>query len=229
MGLTKALLGFLAEDASSGTIALTGLDTSAYSHILLFVKHEGAPTTIDAADNKGSGAYAPLTKIDHSNGDMSARMEWVKLGTPGTGTTVTVTFGAARTFRRLGVWGIKADSGDIAVYQEAANKSPASSTTPDAGILSTVIPTVSFMGVGEYFTETYTPGGGWNEDWDNTSSFGASRSDLTGDLDPACTAANSMDWACCAVSFKEVKPPAMNYATFPVSPLAKQFSLGRAA
>jgi hypothetical protein len=76
---------------------------------------------------------------------------------------------------------------------------------PDAGSLVTTAATVSFTGVGEYDSVTYTAGSGWTEDYDS-GHFGQSRSDASGTLDPACSLATGgpMDWIACAVSFKEV-------------------------
>ncbi len=160
MALTKALLGSnTTGDTSSTTIAVT-VNSTGYTHIVCFVKHEGAPTTITAADNKGSGSYNLLTKVDHSNGDISSRIEWVKIGTPGTSHTITATFGASRPYRRLICWGVNSGTGELALDVEATNQGNGASQ--DAGSLATSAATVSFMGVGEYISTTYTPGSGWN-------------------------------------------------------------------
>lgn len=201
MALTKTFLGSAVEDASSTTIAVT-VDSTGHTHIVCFVKHEGAADTITGADNKGSGAYTGLTKVDHSNNDLSGRLLWVKIGTPGTSHTITVTFGSSKPYRRLAVWGVNADSGNIDLDVQATAQGTGTSAI-DAGSLATTAATVSFMGIGEYATTTYTPGSGWTEDLDN-GIHAQSRADASGTLDPACTSVASMDFVACAASFKEL-------------------------
>lgn len=198
--LSKTFFGSTTQDGLFDTVQLT-FDSTGYNHVVCFVKHEGAPTTITEADNKSSGAYNLLTKIDHANGDLSSRMMWVKIGTPGSGHTVTVTFGSGRLFVRLACWGVNATSGDITLDVEAANQG--TGTAIDAGTLATTAATVSFMGIGEYASVTYTPGSGWTEDLDSAI-HGQSRADASGTLDPVATASGSMAWAANAASFKEV-------------------------
>jgi len=199
MPLTKAFLGSTVQDASATTIAAT-VDSTGYTHLVCFVKHEGTPTTITESDNKGSGAYNLLTKVDHTNNDLSSRLMWVKIGTPGASHTVTVTFGASKPFRRLVCWGVNSGTGELALDVESNNQGNGSAI--DAGSLVTTAPTVSFMGVGEYFTVTYTPGSGWAEDLDNAI-HAQSRADASGTIDPVCTASNTMDWTANSASFKE--------------------------
>jgi len=201
MALSKAILGSdTTGDDSSTTIAVT-VDSTGYTHIVLFVKHEGTPTTITAADNKGSGAFNLLTKVDHTNNGLSSRLEWVKIGTPGTSHTVTVTFGASKPYRRLVVWGVNSGTGELAVDVESVAQG--SGTAIDAGSLVTTAATVSFMGVGEYTSTNYSPGSGWTEDLDSAI-HAQSRADAAGTLDPVCTSLASMDWTANAAAFKEV-------------------------
>lgn len=184
------------------TFALT-VDSTGQTHLVCFVKHEGAPTTITAADNKSSGAFNLLTKIDHGNGDLSSRIEWVKIGSPGTGHTITITYGAARPYSRLWCYGVNSSTGELGLDVESASASTVAGTAIDAGSLATTTATVSFMGVGEYTFCTYTPGSGWTEDLDNNI-LAQSRSDASGTLDPVATSSLSMDWTANSASFKEV-------------------------
>ncbi len=203
MALTKAFAVFAGND-SSGTALTTGtFDSTGYTHVVLFEKHEGASTTLTSSDNKSS-SFSNLTSVSHANGDLHCRMSWAPIGSPGTGHTVTITFGASRPYRRLGVWLINATGGAIQVDAEAT--ASGTSTTPDGGSLVTTAATVSFMGVGEYNSTTWSAGSGWTADWNNPSgyvSFGQSRSDASsGTLDPVCTC-GSMAWVVSSVSFKE--------------------------
>lgn len=199
MSLSKAFLGSTNADSTSTTIAVT-VDSTGYTHVVCFVKHEGAATTITGADNKSSGAFNQLTKVDHSNGDLSSRLLWVKIGSPGTSHTITATFGASRLYRRLACWGVNSGTGELELDVEATAQG--SSATPDAGSLATTAATVSFMGVGEHDVVTYTPGSGWTEDLDS-SIHAQSRADASGTLDPTCTSSGGMDWTANAASFKE--------------------------
>lgn len=205
--LTRAYLGVTVQDSSSTTVALT-VDSTGYTNLVCWVKHEGAPTTVTATDNKGSGSYTGLTKRDHTNGGLSGRILWATIGTPGSSHTVTVTFGAARDFSRLICWGVNSTSGTIALDAEA-DAQGIGGTAVDAGSLATTTATVSFMGTGEYDVVTYTPGAGWTEDVDNFS-HGQSRADASGTLDPTCTASGGMDWVANAASFKEAAAAAGN-------------------
>jgi len=200
--LTKTFLGSnVTGDATAVTTFQLTVDSTGQTHIVCFVKHEGAPTTITESDNKGSGAFNLLTKVDHLNGDLSSRLMWVKIGTPGASHTVTVTYGAARPYSRLACWGVNSGTGELALDVEATAQG--NGATFDAGTLATTAATVSFQGVGEYTSTIYDPGSGWTEDLDNNI-FAQSRSDASGTLDPVCTIpSGTMDWVTNAASFKE--------------------------
>ena len=201
MALSKALLGSITNaDTSSTTVAVTGLNTTGYTHVVFFVKHEGSTTTISGSDNKGSGAYNQLTLQAHSNGDLHGRLLWVKLGSPGTSTDVTATFGASVAYRRMAVWGVTSGTSELALDVEDTDQGNV--TTVDAGSLVTTAATASFQGTGEYTVRTYTPGTGWTEDLDSNI-HAQSRTDASGTLDPVCTLSSAMEWVTCAASFKE--------------------------
>lgn len=202
MALTRAFLGYLKVDASATTIDVT-VNSTGYTHVAVFVKHETAPTTITLSDNKGSPAFTQLTKVNHTNNDLSGQLQWVKIGTPGATHTITATFGVSVPFRHIGVWGILADSGQIAMDVEAVAQASAA-TTHDAGTLTTTAATVSVMAVGPYNTVTYTPGAGWTEDVDD-GLYGESRADASaGTLDPVCTSSAALSTVLCSASFLEI-------------------------
>lgn len=207
MSLTKTYLTTVAGSGNSTTIAATGLDTSSYTHLVVHVKHEGAATTIATADNKGSGAYNAETKVDHANGDMSSRILWQKIGTPGTSTTVTTTFGATRGFRIMHVWGVNASGGTA--EKDAAAQTSGSSTAVDAGTLSTTgVSVVSFFGTGYYNNGITNPSAGWGEDYDSNSlgvqGWAASRGpETTTPIDPAATWATNDAWTANSLSLRE--------------------------
>lgn len=211
MAISKAFAVRAANDAS-GTILTSGtFNSTGFTHLVVFTKHEGTTTTITPSDNKNSVGWASLTKVDNANSDLTTQLHWAKIGSPGTSHTVTMTLSAARAFRRLGVWLMNADSGQAGLVVEATNQG-STGTAIDAGSLATgSVSTVSFMGVGEYNVSTYTPGTGWTQDWDiqeedglGVSSFGQSRADSSGTLDPVCTQSTSNAWNANAASFTEI-------------------------
>ncbi len=201
MALTGTLLGSAFDDASGTTLSVSGLDTTGYTNLVVFGKHEGTTTTLSVSDNKGSGAYDATPMVDHANGDLGARLFEQKIGSPGTGTTVTMTCAVAKPFRRMWVYGVNCSSGGIVL--DANAQASGAGTAVDAGTLVTSAATFSVMGTTPYTFCTYTGGTGWTENLDDTI-HGQSRSDATpGTYDPVCTISLSTDWVACAASFKE--------------------------
>lgn len=201
MALSKSFLGSATDDASGTTLTIANVNTTGMTHIVVFGKHEGATTTLSVADDKGSGAYTGLTMVDHTNNDLGARMFWVKIGTPGTNTNITLTCADARPFRRVEAWGVTSGTGELAVDAESNNQGSAGFNI-DAGSLVTTTATVSFQGTTPYTSTTYSAGSGWTEDLDDTI-HGQSRADASGTLDPVCTSTVQTDWVSCSASFKE--------------------------
>lgn len=194
-----------AASGSGTTLTTATFDSTGFTHLCVFTKHEGATTTITPSDNKGSTGWQSLTKQANSVNDSWGQLHWVKIGTPGTLHTVTMTLGAARDFRQIIVWRINSDTGEIAV--EAQTTAAAGTAGVDAGTLTTTVATVSVMGVAEYAAVLYTQGTGWTEDFDPNGpnyTYGQSRADASGaTIDPACTGTGAQEWAACAASFKE--------------------------
>src|SRR5262249_26346435 len=79
--------------------------------IILFVKHEGASTTITASD--GTSSFTGATILDNVNGDMHTRMLYLLSSSASGSVTYTITFGAARPFKVCAVWEIRAASGVV--------------------------------------------------------------------------------------------------------------------
>lgn len=203
MALTK-LFAAGTSNAASGTTLTTGtFNSTGYTHIVCFGKHEGASgSTQTFSDNKGSSGQTYYTEERHTTASLSGQMAMFPIASPGTGHTVTMTLSSARDFRGLVVWLVNASGGSLTLDVQSTAEG-ALTGTPDAGSLATTAATVSFMGVGEYTTATFEPGSGWAQDYDS-GHFGQSRSDASGTLDPVCTlTAGTMDWVACAASFKE--------------------------
>jgi hypothetical protein len=199
------------EIASAGaTLTSATFDSTGYTHIVCFTKHEvNNASGATCSDNKSSPAFTKLQQQQVGGGNSSwGELHYVKIGSPGTGHTVTLTTNAATEFRTLLVWLVNATSGEIdLVDEEFAN---GTGTAVDAGSLINALSEsiVSFMGVAEFVAATWTPGTGWTEDWDDgsavNSTLGQSRgAETTSPIDPVATASASMDWAALAASFRE--------------------------
>lgn len=206
MALTKAFATSAADDTSGGALTTGAFDSTGYTHIVVFFKHEGGATTLTPSDNKGSSSWSSLTKESHSGGEPDGQIFWAAIGTPGTGHTATVTPAASRTFRGMFVWLINADSGTITLDAESTDEG--SSAAPDAGSLATTgAAVVSFLGFGLYNSGN-TAATGWDEDMDGggATAFAAySRaSETTTPIDPAATWTANDRWVGCAASFREV-------------------------
>lgn len=200
MALTK-LFAVGTSDSASGTVLTSGtFNSTGYTHLVVFAKHEGAAVTMTLSDNKGSSGPTNLTKESNTNGDVHGQITWMPIASPGSGHTATITYGSASPYRGMVVWLVNT-TGTLSLDVESTAEGTGTSTC-DAGSLVTTAATVSFMGVGEYTTVTYTVGTGWTEDYDS-GHYGQSRSDASGTLDPVCEASGVMGWVACAASFKE--------------------------
>jgi hypothetical protein len=208
-----------AASGSGTTLTTATFDSTGFTHLVVFTKHEGATTTITPSDNKGSTGWTSLTKQANSVNDSWGQLHWVKIGTPGTLHTVTMTLGAARDFRQMIVWRVNSGTGEMALAHATPANAQATAAggtaAVDAGTLTTDAASVSFMGVAEYAAAVYTVGTGWTEDFDPNGpnyTYGQSRSDASGaTIDPACTGSGAQEWAACAASFKEASAGATSY------------------
>jgi hypothetical protein len=182
-------------------------DSTGFTHLVVFVKHEGSSQTITPSDNKGSTGWSSGTKQGNRAADSWGQFHYVKIGTPGTGHTVTVTFTSA-SFTTILVWLVNSSTGEIALDAQSVAPSPSDTTAIDAGSLVTSgASVVSFMGVAEYAVCIYTAGSGWTEDHDANGpnwTYGQSRGpETTSPIDPVATGNSAMDWAACSAAFRE--------------------------
>lgn len=230
MAISKAFGGTGTSSGSTTTVATGNINTTGKTHVVVFVKHEGATTTTTMSTNVGTLTWNALTKIGNRVAqDSWCQLHWAKLSGTSATQTFTATLGAARSFKTIGAWLITADSGDIELDAESVGTSISSIfEEPDAGSLVTSgASVVSFMGVAEYAVSTYTAGSGWTEDWDLNGSgssyaFGQSRGpETTTPIDPVCDmSASSMDWAACSASFRELVGGA---AALSIAPIVQNY------
>ena len=206
MTISKSFAAPGQNTAAGTSLDSASFDSTGFTHLVAFAKHEGATDADAVTDNKGSGTFTPLTKQGNGVSDSWGRFHWVKIGTPGSGHVVNLAT-ASRAFRTILVWMVNADSGEIALVDEKT--ATGSNATPTAGTLSNAgaDSIVSFMGAAEYAIEQYTVGSGWSEDHDTNGpnyTYGQSRgAETTTSFSATCTATQTEDWAACAVAFKE--------------------------
>jgi hypothetical protein len=201
-------------DSASGTALTTGtFDSTGYTHLVAFFKNEDGGTTVTMSDNKSSPSWTSLTQ-NLTAWNLTAQMFWVKIGTPGSGHTVTATPSSSVSFRALAVWLVNCTSGEMELVDEDGAEATSSSAI-DAGTLSNpgAASVVSFLGVAEFNPVTYTPGSGWTEDEDGigtNNAYASSRGpDVDTTIDPVCTSSGTMDWNAVASMFKEVGASAL--------------------
>lgn len=198
--------------AGSATSIAATIDSTGYTHAVVYVKHEGVSVSITLSDNKSSPTWNSTPKVTHANGDIEGQLFWVKIGSPGASHTITATLGASRAFRAMVVYLINA-SGNI--EQDAEAHASGTGTAVDAGTLSTTgVSVLSFMITGPYNTGSHTPSTGWTEDFDTAASTvnmwaGSRGPETTTPIDPAETWTLNDAWVTSAISFREVTSGAM--------------------
>lgn len=204
MALSKLWIGNAS--GSGTTLASSSFNSTGYDAVVLAVKWEGADTTLSVDDNKGSGTYNTLTKVNHSNGDLNLQAFWKHIGTPGTGHVVTVTFSASRSFLGLGLWLVNSSTGST-IALDVESVAQGSGSTHDAGTLSTSAAAALFFAGGGYSLHDHTAGSGWTLDAEGEAAeYLAYQSRLeaaSGTFDPVATSTSSSDWVAVSLATKE--------------------------
>lgn len=208
MAITKAFLGNNGTGGSSvGSVAVSGLDTTNYTHIVVMAGHNSQLNTITFSDNKSS-TYTELAQQTFNN--HTARIGWAEIGSPGTSTTVTATVSSNSTFLAANVWGVNADSGVIEVVDQTYSNA-SQFTFADAGDLDNASndSVVSFYGFNPDGVVTYTVGSGWtlDQDTDAPDSYliGQSRgAETTGTIPCEAGISGSVGGNVMGVCFREV-------------------------
>jgi hypothetical protein len=200
-----------AQNSAAGAALTTGAFSSVgYTHLVVGTKHETNSTAAVASDNKGSPAFTALTKQAIPAATAWAQLHYVKIGTPGTGHTVTMTTNAASDWRTLLVWLVNVGTGTIDLVD--AKQANGTGTAINAGTLSNASArsVVSMLLNAESTATTYTIGSGWTEDFD-TDTYGESRGpESTTSIAADATSLNSMGWAVSAM-FAELGVPVPTY------------------
>jgi hypothetical protein len=194
---------------SAGNTTDDAVDTTGKTHAVAFACSDETTGVITFTDADSSTGWTYLTQT--TQGDVTCRMGYVALASPGAGYTVTANFSASDTYRNVGYWLLDADNGTI-VLDASAVTSAASGATVDAGTLSTTgASVVSVMMVGLDGASTgNTEGTGWTENSDQSENFGIRQmaqmrgAETTTPIDPVYTLANAAaPWVTFAASFRE--------------------------
>jgi hypothetical protein len=211
MAISKAFQNFAGANASATSTTSSAYNSTGFTHVVGFYKHEGATTAVTpSATNVAAGNWTGNASVKKGNSvsDSWGQFFWAKIDTPGAAQTMTADHSPdSRPFRTLIVWLVNATSGAISKVDEKSDS--LNNSTPTAGTLSNAggASVVSFMGVAEYSSVTYTPGSAWTEDADTNptnATFGESRgAETTTSITADCTSSLAMDWAAVAVMFKE--------------------------
>lgn len=214
MAITEgAVIAVSGADASAGTLNLTAANTVGGGGALLFVVHEGAPTTYTWTSQSGGsgGTFNALATVNStggaSSGDLSINAVFV-YGYSGNASHVfRVTLGASRPFRYGG--GVILNGTFGATYLAATTQTaqdPSLTTTVDAGSLVTDAAAYLIQFGGNYNgVAASAAGGSWALKSNATAGrhFQARNEAASGTFDPVYTLAGTADWLTIAAAIKE--------------------------
>jgi len=158
------------ESSTTIDVSLTGV--TAGNLICIFVKHEGASTTINVSDGTSSFA-AGSSYVSHGGGDLHVQCFYLLASAASGSVTYTATFGAGRAWRRVVVMEFAYTA--TATFTDG-NGSAGDGTAPTTGDITAANNSVVFAGYGEYGGTTIS-----TFDWNSLAAGGSM--DYTGDTD----------------------------------------------
>lgn len=197
---TRITSGNTVGDGTSTTIDLPAFNLQAHDALWMFCKHEGTNTsrTPSVVGATSSQTIQSGTSVNHSNGDLNGQTFVIADAAADSACVIRVTFGATRPFRRFGGIQYRPGSGLVFTFTVTTNESTqqGTSSTPDAGSLTTPGSAVLVSGFGEYDIGTWTQGTGWAKTVDPGNSFMMEDriEAASGTFDPACSHNPSMAW-----------------------------------
>lgn len=126
--------------------ATFGGNVTAGNAVFLWVKHEGAATTITGV--RGAESLTPLTKTTHANTDFHGQWLYL-LASTGGGATVTANFAALRTW--IGIIALEYSYTASPISFDQENGGSGTSTAPATGnVTTTGTSELALVGYGEY-------------------------------------------------------------------------------
>lgn len=191
--------GNTVQDATSTTIDLPAFNLQAHDALWVFVKHEGANTTRTPSILGATSSQTIQTgaAVSHSGGEPHGQTFVIADAAADSAMVLRVTFGATRAFSRIGGIQFRPGAGTVFTFTATTNESTnqGTSSTPDAGSLTTPGSAVLVAGFGEFDVGTWTFTG-WNKTIDPGNSFmmGDRIEPSSGTFDPLAGHNPSMRW-----------------------------------
>jgi hypothetical protein len=178
MTITKTFVEHQIVSGPTGSLVSDAFDSTGYTHICAWGRWQTNNTgTRELSDNK-STVFTQEPIVANSLNFAWSRIAWGKIGSPGTGHTVTLTTNAAAAWLYVVVYLLNVTTGEIAVVdtlESAVDSSPEAAW--NAGDLSNTngLTVTSICFLNPWNTATNSPGSGWTEDHEISSSFSMSR------------------------------------------------------
>ena len=187
---------------SGTTQGSNSISVNAGDLICIFVKHEGAPTTISLGDNK-SNTWTSRAKVDHSGGGLSGELFTAVANGTYADLVVTATFAASRNWKGLWFHAYRPTGASLSFDTVASAQGTGTAIATGSLSISTA------GGAGVCFVAgdggvTYTAGSGWTEQMDSGD---YSEDRLTagseGTINGQATASGSQNWLAIAMHLAE--------------------------
>lgn len=196
------------DDSSGTTLLLPATNHIAGNLLVVLIKYEGTSTTLSVSDTAGN-AYTGLTQANHSNNDLHTRIFYAKNITGNASNVVTVTWGAARTFRHVTVHQYSGANQGAPFDQENSGQGN-SGTAMSTGNVTTMSPSEMMVAIaGEYSPQNYTAGTNWTIRTDFNPELGAGGTatedrsvNVIGTYNATMTQSNSVEWIMSLATFK---------------------------
>jgi len=188
-----------ASGTTQGSNAITAV---AGDMIIAFLKHEGAPTTISVADNKGN-TYTSRGKVNHANGDLSCEIFTATANGSYSDMVLTATLLAARAWKRLWTH-VYRPTGASLTYDNAATAQGTGTAVATGSYAVSSAGGAAVLFVGEYSGVSYTQGAGWTEQMDD-GAYSEDRllNGSEGTINGQATISASEDWIGLSISVAE--------------------------
>lgn len=211
MAFTFVKHGSFDAAASTTTVAVTLATVTAGNLIAVYVKHEGATTTIAVSD--GTSSLTAGTKITNTAGEPHGQWFYILASVASGSVTYTATFGAARTFRTIQAYEISYD--DTAEFVDEAGAESNTGNPASGSMTTTEDNAVVFGGYSESSGAEVSlplifgvaadedlilngsgPGGNYTASWMRVLTAAA-----TGSAN--CTITGTNNWVCVGIAFQE--------------------------
>lgn len=192
----------------NSTVDAFSLNCTTGNLLVVFVKHEGASTSLSISDTAGN-TYTPLTYRSHSNGDLHGQIFYAKNITGNASNVIRVTCSASRSYIRI--YAHQYSGADTSSPFDQENWGQGSGTSlSTSNITTTFANEVLVAGAGEYNIGNYTAGTNYTERLDlngltGGAAVGATEDRIvsaTGTYNATMTVSTSDAWILLVASFK---------------------------